>query len=137
MARRPVLVARQPGDFKGQSPLPSAGFRKCQALCGKVRPGCSPSAEIVVHHVNQLVERALVGKRIPPVAVVERQAITAAAERGQAEAWIGTRFVNSAQDQVTAPLFDRQTACDLACIEQSLKSWHDRRQPEGICAALG
>ena len=49
--------------------LLSAGFPKNQALWGG--PLSSPDGEVGVHHVDQLIEGALVGKRLPPVALVE------------------------------------------------------------------
>src|SRR5262249_24026092 len=89
------------------------------------------------HHVDQLVKGALVGERIPPVAVVQRQAIPARAERSETEAWIGTVSIDAAQHQVTTPGFDRHTACSLAMIQQTLDGRHDRRQPGCIWATLG
>jgi hypothetical protein len=52
-------------------PLLSTEFRKFVALWGRLRPVCGPDGEVVVHDLDHLVERALIGKRIPAVAVVE------------------------------------------------------------------
>ena len=54
---------------EGHQAMLSAGFPKKQALWGG--PLSSPDGEVGVHHIDQFIEGALVGKRLPAVAIVE------------------------------------------------------------------
>ena len=92
-------------------------------------------SEVAVHDVDHLVRRAFKRERLPPVAVIEREAVLASSEWCESEGLIWTDLVHSAQNEVASANSNREAARGFALIQQRLDGRHDGWEPGHISAA--
>ncbi len=74
-------------------------------------------SKVAVHDVDHFVEGALIRQRLPPVAIMKREAVLASSEWCESEALIWTELVDSAENEVAAANFDREAARGFALIQ--------------------